>query len=147
MPPISQLPTKKKRRVQGHCIKKPNSAKKYIFATEGTVKTKDICPQTFLHQQKLFNKYFFIHIYLTSKGHECLTSHHMGYTKTRPCLQQDIKCLLCLHEKLAIITHPSQNTLLNKKIRYIIQMPTWEQSSTFAFRHIHIIYLHHHLRH
>ena len=24
------------------------------------------------------------------------------------------KCLLCLHEKLAIITYPSQNTLLNK---------------------------------
>ena len=25
------------------------------------------------------------------------------------------KCLLCLHKKLAIITYPSQNTLLNKK--------------------------------
>ena len=34
------------------------------------------------------------------------------------------KCLLCLYEKLAIITYPLQNNLLNKKIRNSIQMQT-----------------------
>ena len=55
-------------------------------------------------------------------------------------------CLLCLHEKLAIITHPSQNTLLNKKIRNSIPMQTGEQTSTLTFRPIHIThpsYLYH----
>ena len=41
-------------------------------------------------------------------------------------------------EKLGIITHPSQNTLLNKKIRTSIQMQTWEQISSLTFPPIQI---------
>ena len=54
---------------------------------------------------------------MAPKRHKHLSYKHMGNTKTSTCLQQNIrkKCLLCLHEKLAIITHPSQNTQLNKK--------------------------------
>ena len=33
----------------------------------------------------------------------------------RPYSNTSKKCLLCLHEKLAIITHPNQNELLNKR--------------------------------
>ena len=50
------------------------------------------------------------------KRHENPTHHHPGNTKASTRLQKDIKkCLLCLNEKLEIITHPSQNTLLDKK--------------------------------
>ena len=52
---------------------------------------------------------------MTPKRQEHLTHHHLGNTKTNTHLQQDIEYLLYLHEKLAIITHPSQNTLLNRK--------------------------------
>ena len=55
-------------------------------------------------------------IHLAHKGHNHLAYHQLRNTKTSTRLQQDLKkYLLCLTEKLAIITHPSQNTLLNKK--------------------------------
>ena len=54
---------------------------------------------------------------MAPKRYKYLSYNHLGDTKTRTCLQQNIKkCLLCLHEKVAIIAYQSQNTLLNKKI-------------------------------
>ncbi len=58
----------------------------------------------------------FILVHMAPKRHKHLSYNYLGDTKTSTCLQQNIKkCLLYLHEKLAIITQPSQNTLLNKK--------------------------------
>ena len=56
--------------------------------------------------------------------------------KLAPAYSQTYKCILFLHEKLAIIIHPSQNILLNKKIRNSIQMQIWEQTSILTFRPI-----------
>ena len=57
-------------------------------------------------------------------------------------IQHDIKkCLLCLHEKLAIITFSSQNTLLNKKIWNSFQMQARKQTSSLMLRLIHITHL------
>ena len=81
--------------------------------------------KSFLKFQKHFLSYIYIYIYIY-----IYTTRHK-------------KFLLCLHEKLSIINHPSQNTLL-KKFRNIIQMPTREQTSTFILWPIHVIYLHNH---
>ena len=60
--------------------------------------------------------YLVILVHMAPKRHINLYYNHVGDTKTSTCLRQNIKkCLLCHHEKLAIITYPSQNTLLNKK--------------------------------
>ena len=53
---------------------------------------------------------------MAAKRHKYLSNNHLRDTKTSTCLQQNIKkCLLFLHEKLVIVTYPSQNTLQNKK--------------------------------
>ena len=79
---------------------------------------------------------------MAPKRHEHLSHHPMGDTKASTCLQQNIKkCLLCLHEKLAIITYPSQNTLLNKKITNSFQMQARKQTSSLTLRPIHITHL------
>ena len=55
-------------------------------------------------------------VHMATKRHKHLSHNHLGDTKTSTRLQQNIKrYLLCLHEKLAIITYPSQNILQNKK--------------------------------
>ena len=54
---------------------------------------------------------------MTPKGHEHLTYHQLGNTKTSILQQKDItKCLVSLLEKLAVIPHPSQHTLLSKTL-------------------------------
>ena len=97
-------------------VKTNNSIQHYIGAMEGTIKQR-------IHNHNLSFKYrnyaskrLLILVHMATKRHKHLSHNHLGDTKTSTCLQQNIKkCLLCLHEKLAIITYPSQNTLLNKK--------------------------------
>ena len=91
------------------CIVKTNSSvKQYIGATEGTIKLS-----------------------FTNRNYSSNTSSssyiwHPKYMNISPTITLEIlklasvyktskKCLLCLHEKLANITYPSQNTLLKKK--------------------------------
>ena len=141
MPPTRQLPTKKNS-VQGHCWQLSQAVHR---CNRGNPKTKDICPQTFLLQQKLLNWYFFILINLAPKGYECLTHHYLRNTKTHNRLQQDIKKMPSLSTwkirsyHSPITKHPAKQKIIN-----IIQMLTWEQTSTFVFWPKHITYLHHH---
>ena len=118
----------------------PGTVKQYIGAMEEILK-KNICPQTFLLQQKLLSQYIIIHT-LTSKGHERLTYYHLGNTKTCNCLQQDIKKMPCLS---LWETRNHHSPII--KIRNIISMLTQEQTSTFAFRPICLIHFHHHHHH
>ena len=92
-------------------VKTNNSVKQYIGATEGTIKQGIYNPKlSFTNRNYSINTSLFIHTHLAPKRHEYLNHHHLGNTKTSTLLQQDIK------EKPVIITHPSQNTLLNKKL-------------------------------
>ena len=73
-------------------------------------------------------------------GHECFFKHlshnHLGDAKTSTCLQQNMKkCPLCLHEKLAIITYSSQNTLLNKKSEILSKC--WHENVFHTSTHTH----------
>ena len=97
-------------------VKTNNSVRHYISATEGNIKQR-LYNQTFFHKQKLLIQCLLILIHMAPKRHEHLSHNHLGDTKASTCIQQNIKkCLICLHEKLAIITYPSQNTQQNKKI-------------------------------
>ena len=93
--------------------------KKYIGITESTIKQRiynhklsfsnrnystDTCLSTHIWHQKDMN----ISPTITW---EILKLAHVYSKKTK-------KCLRCLHEKLAVITHPSQNTLLNKNKKF-----------------------------
>ena len=73
---------------------------------------------------------------MVPQKHKHLSYNHLGDTKTSTCLQQNIKkCLLCLYEKLAIITYPSQNTLQNKKCEILSNVGT--RTNTFSHTSIH----------
>ena len=74
---------------------------------------------------------------MAPKRHKHLSHNHLRDTQTSSCLQQNIKkkCLLCLHEKLAIITYLSQNTLLNKKSEIL------SKCKHLTLRPIHITHL------
>ena len=75
---------------------------------------------------------------MAPKRHKHLSHHHLVDTKTSTCLKQNIrKCLLCLHKKLAIITYPPQNTLLDKKnLQSFQNVGTRTPSLTLRPRHI-----------
>ena len=97
-------------------VKTNNSVKHYIGATEGTIKQR-------IHNHNLSFKYrnFASNTSLSSYIWQ-LKDTNISPTITWETLKQapannktSQKCLRCLHEKLAIITYPSQNTLLNKK--------------------------------
>ena len=47
------------------------------------------------------------------------------------------KCLLCLHQKLAIITNPSQNTLLNKKSETLSKCSMRTNTFFHTSTHVH----------
>ena len=80
---------------------------------------------------------------MAPKSYKHLSHNQLRDTRTSTCLQQNIKkkCLLCLHEKLGIITYPSQNTLLNKKIWNPFKMLARQQTISLRFRPIHITHL------
>ena len=98
-------------------VKTNNSVKHYISATEGTIKQR-------LHNHNLSFKYrtyasnFSLSSYIWQlKGTNISPTITWEILKQTPAYNKTSKkCLFCLHEKLAIITYPSQNTLLNKKI-------------------------------
>ena len=103
-------------------VKTNNPFKQYIGSTEGTIK-QGIYDHKLSFTNRNYSTNTFLSIHFWHLKDKYITHHHLGYTKTSTCLQQDIKkCLLCLHKKLAIITHPSQNTLLNKQ--------KWEKTTT-----------------
>ena len=52
--------------------------------------------------------------------------------KQAPAYRRHLKCLLCLHEKLAIITHPSQNTRPNKKSEILSKC---KHENTYQVKH------------
>ena len=97
-------------------VKTNNSVKHYICAMEGTIKQR-------IHNYNLSFKY------RNYASNTSLSSYiwQLKDTNNSPTITQEIlkqapaynktskKCLLCLHKKLAIITYPSQNTLLNEK--------------------------------
>ena len=66
---------------------------------------------------------------MVPKRHEHLTPHHLGNKLAPAYNKTSRKYLLCLHEKLAIMTVQSQN----KKFRNSIQMQTCKQTSTPTF--------------
>ena len=97
-------------------VKTNNSIKHYIGETEGTIKQR-------IHNHNLSFKYrnYASNTSLSSYIWQ-LKDINISPTITWEILKQapaysktSKKCLLCLHEKLAIITYPSQNTLLNEK--------------------------------
>ena len=111
--------------LQGNCllknivyratVKTNCSVKQYIDAMEGTIKQR-----IYNHKLCFTNRNYSTNTSLSTHMWHLKTwiSHplHLGNTETNTCQQQDIKkYLLCLLKKLTIITHPLQNTLLNKK--------------------------------
>ena len=73
---------------------------------------------------------------MPAKRHNHLSYNHLGDTKTRTCLQKTFKkCLLYLHQKLAIITYQSQNILLNKKSEILSNVGT--KTNGFSHTSIH----------
>ena len=97
-------------------VKTNSSVKQYIGATEGTIK------------QGIYNhKLSFTNWNYSSNTSLSSYIQHLKDMNISPTITWEIlklapaynktsrKCLLCLHEKLAIITYLLQNTLLNKK--------------------------------
>ena len=122
MPPTRKLPTRNV--VYRAIVKTNNSVKQYIGEMEGTIK------------QTIYN----LKLLLSNRNYSTNTSlsTYVGHLKDlniSPTITWEIlelvpaynmtskKCLLCHYKKLAIITHPSQNTLLNKKSEILLKCP------------------------
>ena len=104
-------------------VKTNSSVKQYIGATEDNIK------------QRIYNhKLSFTNINYSSNTFLSSNVWHLKDMNISPTITWETlkltpaynrtyrKCLLCVHEKLAIITYSSQNTLLNKKIWNSFQM-------------------------
>ena len=101
-------------------VKTNRSVKQYIGAMEGTIKQR-----IYNHKLTFTNRNYPSNTSLSSYIW-CLKGINISPTITWEILKliphynkTSRKCLLCLHEKLAIITYPSQNTLLNKKLKIL----------------------------
>ena len=113
MPSTRKLPTKNI--VHRTTVKTNNSVKQCIGATEGTIKQRIYNNKlSFSNRNYSTNTSLSTHIWHW-KDINISPTITWEILKLAPTYIKTKKCLLCLHEKLAIITHPSQNTLLNKK--------------------------------
>ena len=130
---------KKKNAVYRVTVKTNYSVKQYIGATEGTLK------------QLSFSK-----SYLTNTS---LSTHiwHLKDMNVKPTITREIQKFAPAYSKKKKKKMPPLSSwetrnyhssvtkhTTKQKIRNIIEMLTWEQTSTFAFRSIHMAYLRHH---
>ena len=94
-------------------VKTNNSVEHYIGARDGTIKQR-----IYNHKLSFKNRNYAsnILVYMAPKNTNISPTIPWEILKQGPAYNKTSKtCLLCLREKLAIITYLSQNTLLNKK--------------------------------
>ena len=114
MPPTRKLPTEK-RSVQSHC-KNQQLSQAIHRCNGGFHKTLYNHKRSFTKRNYSTNTSLSTHIWRQKdvKISPIITGELLKLVPAR-------KCLLCLYEKLAILTYPSQNTLLSKKLEILFK--------------------------
>ena len=117
-------------------VKTNNSIKHYIGVMESTIKQR-----IYNHKLSFKNRIYTSNTSLFSyiwqlKNTNISPTITWGILKQALAYSKTLKiCLLCLNEKLAIITFPSQNTLLNKKLEILSKCR--HETNTFFYTLIH----------
>ena len=95
--------------------------KSYIGLTEGEWKLRyNNHKQSFKHKKHAKSTTLSAHIWDLKENHHVTPLLYWSIIKTAPAYSNLTKrCLLCLHEKLAIITFPKPDELLNKRSEII----------------------------
>ena len=97
------------------------SRKSLHWINRKTLETKELLAQIVIHQQEIRTQHSTIKISVGSKRQKPRHPRNiMENQEIRASLQQQLKrCILCLGEKMAIITFPEQQKLLNKRSELI----------------------------
>ena len=96
------------------------TVKHYIDSTEGTIKQR-IYYHKLSYKNRNYSSRTSLSLYIWHlKDTNICSTITWEILKLAPTYNKTLKkCLLCPHEKLAIITYPSQNTLQNKKCEIV----------------------------